>query len=173
MNGGGSATGTVSSGSGSNVWHGNNDYVGGEEVIEIEGCSQFHRIWSAIQFVFATPFGENEYTVEEMFGEGLNWAGCSLIYLLGQQRRFEIVDFGTHFLRLQRVDNKNSTIDGVVIIFYRSVIMQCTVYPFILPMSRDEAEYLSKNMTGNLYIFIMICLRSLLVLSVHLTSPIL
>lgn len=100
-----------------NVWYGNEasgTTVDTDELIEIEGCTQFHRVWSAIQFVFSTPFGENEYTVEEMFGEGLNWAGCTLITLLGQQRRFEMLDFGTHFVKLQRSDKKDTSKDGVV-----------------------------------------------------------
>ena len=35
------------------------------------------------------PVGENEFTVEQLFGEGLNWAGAVMIVLLGQQRRFQ------------------------------------------------------------------------------------
>ncbi|KAL5113064.1 hypothetical protein TcWFU_010192 [Taenia crassiceps] len=99
-----------------NVWYGSEasgTTVDADELIEIEGCTQFHRVWSAIQFVFSTPFGENEYTVEEMFGEGLNWAGCTLITLLGQQRRFEMLDFGAHFVKLQRSDKKDTSKDGV------------------------------------------------------------
>ena len=33
--------------------------------------------------------GENEFTVEQLFGEGLNWAGAVMIVLLGQQRRLD------------------------------------------------------------------------------------
>lgn len=104
-----------------NIWQGSEasgTTLGTDELIELEGCTQFHRIWSAIQFVFATPCGENEYTVEEMFGEGLNWAGCTLICLLGQQRRFEMLDFGAHFLKLQRNDKKDTSRDGVVSQFF-------------------------------------------------------
>ena len=36
----------------------------------------------------ALSVGENEFTVEQLFGEGLNWAGAVMIVLLGQQRRF-------------------------------------------------------------------------------------
>ena len=35
-----------------------------------------------------SPVGENEFTVEQLFGEGLNWAGAVMIVLLGQQRRW-------------------------------------------------------------------------------------
>ena len=45
------------------------------------------------------PVGENEFTVEQLFGEGLNWAGAVMIVLLGQQRRFvfeKILSPNTH-----------------------------------------------------------------------------
>ncbi|CAH8588542.1 unnamed protein product [Schistosoma curassoni] len=87
--------------------HYNNDILG------LESYTHFHRLWSAIQLVFCTPFGQNEYTVEEMFGEGLNWAGCAIILLLGQQRQFEALDFGSLILRLQRIDKKDATPMGV------------------------------------------------------------
>ena len=41
------------------------------------------------------PVGENEFTVEQLFGEGLNWAGAVMIVLLGQQRRFNFLLFYT------------------------------------------------------------------------------
>ena len=72
--------------------------------------------------------GENEFTVEQLFGEGLNWAGCVMIVLLSQQRRFECLDFCYHIFRLdslnirisltsnfrvQRVDGKDENIKGI------------------------------------------------------------
>lgn len=50
----------------------------------------------------------------EMFGEGLHWSGCTMIVLLGQQRRFEALDFCYHILRVQRVDMKDDTVKGIV-----------------------------------------------------------
>jgi len=49
-----------------------------------------------------------------MFGEGLNWAGCVLIVLLGQQRRFECLDFCYHIYRVHRVDGKDENVKGIV-----------------------------------------------------------
>ncbi|KAK2176605.1 hypothetical protein NP493_652g01000 [Ridgeia piscesae] len=82
-------------------------------VMNIDECTEFHRLWSAIQFVYCMPVGENEFTVEQLFGEGLNWAGCSLIVLLGQQRRFEALDFSYHLLRVNRVDQKDEMCKGM------------------------------------------------------------
>lgn len=49
-----------------------------------------------------------------MFGEGLHWAGCTMIVLLDQQRRFEALDFCYHILRVQRVDMKDEIVKGIV-----------------------------------------------------------
>ncbi|EDO41734.1 predicted protein, partial [Nematostella vectensis] len=65
-------------------------------VMSIDECREFHRLWSAIQFNVCQPLRPGELTVEECFGEGLNWAGCVVIALLNQQRRFEALDFCYH-----------------------------------------------------------------------------
>lgn len=80
-------------------------------VMKIEECTEFHRLWSAMQFSFciARP---NEMTVEQLYGEGLNWAGCTLIALLGQERRFEALDVGYHVLRVNKYDRKDAEIEG-------------------------------------------------------------
>lgn len=61
----------------------------------------------------------------ELFGEGLHWAGCAMIVLLGQQRKFEALDFCYHVLRVQRVDGKDDTVKGIVSIpFYVNFLLQ-------------------------------------------------
>ncbi|GAB6019487.1 Cytoplasmic FMR1-interacting protein 1 [Chamberlinius hualienensis] len=82
-------------------------------VINLEECVEFHRLWSVLQFVYCLPVGENNFTVEQLFGEGLHWAGCAMIVLLGQQRRFEALDFCYHILKVQRVDGKEGNVKGV------------------------------------------------------------
>ncbi|OQR79720.1 cytoplasmic FMR1-interacting protein-like [Tropilaelaps mercedesae] len=82
-------------------------------VMNIDECDEFHRLWSALQFVYCIPVGENEFTVEQLFGEGLNWAGCVMIALLGQQRRFEALDFCYHILKVQRVDGKDELVKQI------------------------------------------------------------
>ena len=82
-------------------------------VMNVDECVEFHRLWSAMQFAFCRPVGKNEMTVEQLFGEGLNWAGCALIVLLGQQRRFEALDFCYHVLRVQRVDGRDEVVQSI------------------------------------------------------------
>ena len=104
-----------------------------------ENCFQIG-FWMRAEEKFTdmvSPVGENEFTVEQLFGEGLNWAGAVMIVLLGQQRRFifllfciyhqnvdlvvrspmhsrfECLDFCYHIFRVQRVDGKDENIKGI------------------------------------------------------------
>ena len=43
------------------LWRGQ-DPVNG--VFSVDECSEFHRLWSAINFVICLPVGENEFTIE-------------------------------------------------------------------------------------------------------------
>lgn len=54
------------------------------------------------------------FSSRQCFGDGLNWAGCSVIVLLGQQRRFDLFDFCYHLLKVQRQDGKDEIIKNVV-----------------------------------------------------------
>ncbi|GAV08221.1 hypothetical protein RvY_17946 [Ramazzottius varieornatus] len=93
------------------VWHGEKPANG---IMNVDECSEFHRLWSAIQFVFCIPVTtDTEFTIEQLFGEGLNWAGCTIIALTGQQLRFEALDFCYHILRVQKVDEKDVTCKGI------------------------------------------------------------
>ncbi|CAH0391027.1 unnamed protein product [Bemisia tabaci] len=57
--------------------------------------------------------GNIHHHLKELFGEGLNWAGCTMIVLLGQQRRFKALDFCYRILRVQRVDGKDENVKGI------------------------------------------------------------
>uniref|UniRef100_A0A665VIT9 Cytoplasmic FMR1-interacting protein n=1 Tax=Echeneis naucrates TaxID=173247 RepID=A0A665VIT9_ECHNA len=82
-------------------------------VMHVDECVEFHRLWSAMQFVYCIPVGAHEFTVEQCFGDGLHWAGCMIIALLGQQRRFDILDFSYHLLKVQKHDGKDEVIKSV------------------------------------------------------------
>lgn len=43
------------------VWYGSDPENG---VMHIDDMQEFHRIWSAMQFVFCRPVKENEFSVE-------------------------------------------------------------------------------------------------------------
>jgi len=82
-------------------------------VIHVDECLEFHRLWSAIQFVYCIPVRQNEFTTEQLFGDGLHWAACSIMMLLGQHNRFEAFDFSYHVMKVQRYDNKDEVIKQV------------------------------------------------------------
>ncbi|XP_051985982.1 cytoplasmic FMR1-interacting protein 1 homolog [Xyrauchen texanus] len=84
-------------------------------VMHVDECVEFHRLWSAMQFVYCIPVGAHEFTVEQCFGDGLNWAGCMIISLLSQHRRFDILDFSYHLLKVQKHDGKDEIIKSVTL----------------------------------------------------------
>ena len=61
----------------------------------------------------------------ELFGDGLLWAGCTLIALLGQQQRFEAFDHSYHLFRVNQVDLQTDKVNNIVILelFYFSLII--------------------------------------------------
>ncbi|KJH49205.1 cytoplasmic Fragile-X interacting family protein [Dictyocaulus viviparus] len=86
-------------------------------VMWIDECVEFHRVWSALQFFICQPrISDVEKFAEELFGDSLQWAGMSLIYLLGQQRRFEVLDFCYHLHRVQKLDGKDEIVNGVRVV---------------------------------------------------------
>lgn len=48
-----------------------------------------------------------------------------MIVLLNQQRRFEALDFCYHILRVQRVDGKDDTVNGIVSFVYILYFLIC------------------------------------------------
>uniref|UniRef100_A0A453IZ19 Uncharacterized protein n=1 Tax=Aegilops tauschii subsp. strangulata TaxID=200361 RepID=A0A453IZ19_AEGTS len=40
----------------------------------------------------------------EMLGDSVAWAGCTIMYLLGQQLHFELFDFSYQFLNVAEIE---------------------------------------------------------------------
>jgi len=70
-------------------------------VMCVDITSEFYRIWSALQCVVCLPTSENDASCHELFGDGLMWAGCTIIHFLGQRHRFEVFDFCYHILNVE------------------------------------------------------------------------
>ena len=88
----------------------------------IDDTHDFHRIWSALQFVYCLPTRhENDMNVEQLYGEGLNFAGCTIIRLLNEHRKFETFDFTYHLFKINRSDQKEDEVKNVVRIIIISV----------------------------------------------------
>jgi cytoplasmic FMR1 interacting protein len=82
-------------------------------VMHVDECNEFHRLWSAIQFVYCIPVRTHEFTTEQLFGDGLHWAACSIMHLLEQDKRFDILDFSYHIMKVQQYDKKDEVIKQV------------------------------------------------------------
>jgi cytoplasmic FMR1 interacting protein len=81
----------------------------------IDDTHDFHRIWSALQFVYCLPTRhEDDMNVEQLYGEGLNFAGCTIIRLLNEHRKFETFDFTYHLFKINRSDQKEDEVKNVV-----------------------------------------------------------
>lgn len=83
---------------------------------------------------------KSPFCYRELFGEGLHWAGCTMIVLLGQQRRFEALDFCYHILRVQRVDMKDEVVKGIVsyYFFVLKACYDCKIYQQSLKRMTDR-----------------------------------
>ncbi|CAD6194474.1 unnamed protein product [Caenorhabditis auriculariae] len=119
-----------------NVWTGGTPVNG---VIWVDECLDWSRLWSALQFFICQPprekrnprrarqffdslkesFYKNNFFLfiislsRELFGDSLQWGALSLVFLLGQQKRYEVLDFCYHLLRVQKADGKDDTICGI------------------------------------------------------------
>ena len=74
---------------------------------EAEVCDSFHRLWSALQFLFLQPVSREsgEKSDDLVFGDGFAWGGITLVYLCGQMNQFEMLDFSYHLLRVADWEN--------------------------------------------------------------------
>jgi hypothetical protein len=95
--------------------HSNNS-GGGGAVFEVKSAVGFHRLWSALSFLFCIVDGAGETAVgadggevpatatlisnEAEFGHGFTIAGCALLHLLGQRGVFEVLDFSGYVLQM-------------------------------------------------------------------------
>lgn len=79
------------------------------KIMDIDECNQFHRLWSLIQYTFCVSIEAGSGT-EAYFGDGLQWAGCTLISLLGQRNKFETLDFCYHIARIHDLDQSDKVV---------------------------------------------------------------
>lgn len=83
--------------------------------IEVENAKGFHRLWSALNFLFCIvesdeaigASSEEEQaetssllTNQAEFGHGFVFAGCTLIHLLDQREHYELLDFSRYVLNV-------------------------------------------------------------------------
>jgi hypothetical protein len=93
-------------------------------VVNVNTTKAFHRIYSAMQFMFCEP-PSNVSTSEQLgasmappplpihdrqeFGDGLAWCGIALVHVLNQRARYEMSDFASHVLCVSEWEGMHDT----------------------------------------------------------------
>jgi cytoplasmic FMR1 interacting protein len=102
-------------------WAAQHSAPGSNAAIEISNAKGFHRLFSALSFLFsmtesaeaASPVeGEEEDELTQVsneaeFGHGFTLTGCLLLHLLGQRSTFELMDFSYYVLKVAHYDDKS------------------------------------------------------------------
>ncbi|TVU48420.1 hypothetical protein EJB05_08056, partial [Eragrostis curvula] len=73
--------------------------------IDITTSKDFYRIFSGLQYSYLEESINNPSKKQEMLGDSVAWAGCTIMYLLGQQQHFELFDFSYQFLNVAEVES--------------------------------------------------------------------
>lgn len=60
--------------------------------------SSFYHVWSALEFLSCTS--RNGVSIRERFGDGVQFAGCTIIHLLEQQSLYELWNVSQHILNV-------------------------------------------------------------------------
>ena len=80
----------------------------GSDLTNYDTSHAFHRVWSAIVFLFATaPFessGRGTVNNSTLFGDGVLFAGSFVLHALVQRHRFELLDFSAHVFAVHVAD---------------------------------------------------------------------
>merc|ERR1712130_533690 len=84
-------------------WMGNIPPPG--QVIEVENPADFSRLFSSVLFIYCQePIKIADYDQiiddREAFGVGFLWGGCTILHLLSMTKRFMMLDFSYHVLKL-------------------------------------------------------------------------
>eukprot|EP00750_Incisomonas_marina_P018208 INCI2756.2.p1 GENE.INCI2756.2~~INCI2756.2.p1 ORF type:complete len:1058 (-),score=201.37 INCI2756.2:130-3303(-) len=91
-------------------WHG--DVVGNPNArmaMDARPQRQFHRIWAMMSFLYCMqPLPEMAMKVSSFnskFGDGFLWGGLTILHLLGQRQRFDILNLSKFLLDLKEFED--------------------------------------------------------------------
>ena len=76
-----------------------------------ESRLEFHRIWSSIYFMYcmhdSESGGQDDSRLgDAKFGDGFFWSACTLLHLLGQRERFELMDLSYYLLTQHEIESE-------------------------------------------------------------------
>lgn len=83
-----------------------------KDELQVEHSAEFYRVWSALHYAFCLPYmpkveGKPAVLKREVFGEGPIWAGCVLVHLFDEVKRFTAFDFTRFLTYAAQVDKKS------------------------------------------------------------------
>lgn len=78
--------------------------------IDITTSKDFYRVFSGLQYSYLEDSITNPSKKREMLGDSVAWAGCTIMYLLGQQLHFELFDFSYQFLNVAEIENTTASL---------------------------------------------------------------
>nr|KAJ3422344.1 Cytoplasmic FMR1-interacting protein 2 [Polyrhizophydium stewartii] len=71
----------------------------------LSNTKAFVHIWSSLQFVLCLPSTvSSDRVIRELFGDGLNWAGCLFLSILGQSEVYQGMSINGNMLALAQLD---------------------------------------------------------------------
>ncbi|KAM1410307.1 hypothetical protein ACFX2I_010586 [Malus domestica] len=73
--------------------------------IDITTSKDFYRIYSGLQIWYLEESVRATPSSHEVLGDSIAWGGCTIIYLLGQQLHFELLDFSHQVLNVAEVES--------------------------------------------------------------------
>lgn len=87
--------------------------------------SSFYHVWCAIEFLScsrprscATEFSYQKYaslSLRGLFGDGVQFAGCTLVHLLGQRNLYDLWNVSQHIIEVHQCEEVKATCDEVMI----------------------------------------------------------
>ena len=83
-------------------------FVEGEDLPSLFQTRGLHHVWSALMFVGNMATNTTELATEELFGEGLYWAGMNLLHCLNLIGSYYVFDVNQHIMRVEQVKGPTS-----------------------------------------------------------------
>ena len=104
------------------------DWLAGETVASDLGAHEetraFHRVWSAVAFLYATaPLETARGSVDNatLFGDGVLLSGAFLLHALCQRHRFDLLDFNAHVFAVHVADTGGAPPDASLMAYVHRV----------------------------------------------------
>ncbi|KAE9241829.1 hypothetical protein PF002_g9064 [Phytophthora fragariae] len=90
---------------------------------KMPNASSFYHVWCALEFLSCNrPRGGGDYSLDqgeslslrEMFGDGVQLAGCTLVHLLGQRTLYDLWNVSQHVINVRHYEDVKATSEAQV-----------------------------------------------------------